>query len=151
MNVFSLIIVVMLGLCIVSTVFMLVVLIDMKIDSRTLWEMRNLMEQQDDEIKDDVLSRFAFYQYDDDTIYLSSLFVRESDRRNGYGSKVLKAAEEVAKTFGISKIRLKVERHTWMEEWYKKNGYEYLSSDGKYDWLEKQGEQKTADYSKPII
>lgn len=52
MNVFSLIIVVMLGLCIVSTVFMLVVLIDMKIDSRTLWEMRNLMEQQDDEIKD---------------------------------------------------------------------------------------------------
>lgn len=52
MNVFSLIIVVMLGFCIVSTVFMLVVLIDMKIDSRTLWEMRNLMEQQDDKIKD---------------------------------------------------------------------------------------------------
>ena len=52
MNVFSLIIMVMLGLCIVSTVFMLVVLIDMKIDSRTLWEMKNLMEQQDDEIKD---------------------------------------------------------------------------------------------------
>lgn len=52
MNVFSLIIVVMLWLCIVSAVSMLVVLIDMKIDSHTLWEMRNLMEQQDDEIKD---------------------------------------------------------------------------------------------------
>ena len=23
-----------------------------------------------------------------------------------------------------------------MEKWYKKNGYEYLSSEGKYDWLE---------------
>lgn len=44
MNVFSLII--------VSAVSMLVVLIDMKIDYHTLWEMRNLMEQQDDEIKD---------------------------------------------------------------------------------------------------
>jgi ribosomal protein S18 acetylase RimI-like enzyme len=97
-------------------------------------ELKKIEEKP--EIKDDVLSRFAFYQYDDDAIYLSSLFVRESDRGHGYGSKVLKAAEEVAKTFGISKIRLKVERNTWMEKWYKKNGYEYLSSEGKYDWLE---------------
>jgi len=94
------------------------------------------------EIKDDVLSRFAFYQYDNDTIYLSSLFVRESDRGRGYGSKVLKAAEEVAKTFEISKICLKVERNTWMEKWYKKNGFEYISSEGKYNWLEKQVESK---------
>ena len=104
---------------------------------------------QNPEIKDDVLSRFAFYQYDDDTIYLSSLFVRESDRKCGYGSKILKAAEEVAKTFGISKIRLKVESNTWMEEWYKKNGYEYLSSEGEYDWLEKQVEQTITDKGEP--
>ena len=94
--------------------------------------------EQKPEIKDDVLSRFAFYQYDDDTIYLSSLFIRESNRGRGYGSKILKAADEVAKTFGVSKIRLKVERNTWMDEWYKKNGYEYISAEGKYDWLEKQ-------------
>ncbi len=88
------------------------------------------------ETKDDVLSRFAFYQYDNEILYLSSVFVRDSSRKHGYGSKILKAAEEVARTFGISKIRLKVERNTWVEEWYKKNGYEYLSSEGKYDWLE---------------
>lgn len=92
--------------------------------------------EQKPEIKDDVLSRFAFYQYDDDTLYLSSVFVEECNRKHGYGTKILKAAEEVAKTFGVSKIRLKVERNTWMEEWYKKNGYEYLSPDGEYDWLE---------------
>lgn len=99
-------------------------------------ELRKI--EQKSEINDDVLSRFAFYQYDNDTIYLSSLFVRESDRKCGYGSKILKAAEEVAETFGISKIRLKVESNTWMEEWYKKNGYEYLSAEGEYDWLEKR-------------
>ena len=106
--------------------------------------------EQKPEINDDVLSRFAFYQYDNDTIYLSSLFVRESDRKCGYGSKILKAAEEVAKTFGILKIRLKVESNTWMEEWYKKNGYEYLSAEGEYAWLEKQVEQKhSADKPEP--
>ena len=109
-------------------------------------ELRKI--EQNPEIKDDVLSHFAFYQYDNDTIYLSSLFVRGSDRRHGYGSKVLNAAEEVAKTFGISKIRLKVERNTWVEEWYKKNGYEYLSSEGEYDWLEKRVEQKPVEWSK---
>lgn len=97
-------------------------------------ELRKI--EQKLEIKDDVLSRFAFYQYDDDTLYLSSVFVKEYNRKHGYGTKILKAAEDVAKTFRVSKIRLKVERNTWMEEWYKKNGYEYLSSEGKYDWLE---------------
>lgn len=97
---------------------------------------------QKPEINDDVLSRFAFYQYDNEILYLSSVFVEERSRKHGYGSKILKAAEEVAKTLGISKIRLKVETNSWMEEWYKRNGYEYLTSEGKYDWLEKHGEQK---------
>lgn len=101
-------------------------------------------EKQDEmksDINDDILLRFAFYQYDDNTLYLSSVFVEECNRKRGYGSKILKAAEKVAKTFGISKIRLKVETNSWMEEWYKRNGYEYLTSEGKYDWLEKQCEQ----------
>ena len=100
--------------------------------------------EQKPEINDNILLRFAFYQYDDDTLYLSSVFVEECNRKHGYGAKILKAAEEVAKTFGISKIRLKVETNSWMEKWYKRNGYEYLTSEGKYDWLEKQGEQKPA-------
>lgn len=98
--------------------------------------------EQNPEINDDVLSRFSFYQYDDDILYLSNVFVEECNRKRGYGRKILKAAEEVAKTFGISKIRLKVESNTWMEEWYKRNGYVYLISEGKYDWLEKQCEKK---------
>lgn len=98
--------------------------------------------EQKSEINDNILLRFAFYQYDDDIFYLSSVFVEECNRKHGYGTKILKAAENVAKTFGVSKIRLKVERNTWMEEWYKKNGYEYLSPDGEYDWLEKRVEQK---------
>lgn len=110
-------------------------------------ELRKI--EQKTEINDNVLSRFAFYQYDNDTIYLSSVFVEECNRKRGYGSKILKAAEEVAKTLGISKIRLKVERNTWMEEWYKKNGYEYLSPDGEYNWLEKQVEQKPIDKVEP--
>jgi len=101
--------------------------------------------EQKSEINDNILLRFAFYQYDDDTLYLSSVFVEECSRKRGYGSKILKAAEEVAKTLGVSKIRLKVERNTWMEEWYKKNGYEHLCSEGEYDWLEKRIEQKHAE------
>jgi GNAT superfamily N-acetyltransferase len=101
------------------------------------------------DINDDILLRFAFYQYDDDTLYLSSVFVEECNRKRGYGSKILKAAEEVAKTLGISKIRLKVETNSWMEEWYKRNGYEYLTSEGKYDWLEKQCKQKSISNSIP--
>lgn len=111
-------------------------------------EIKDWLEKQGEqkpEINDNILLRFAFYQYDDDTLYLSSVFVEECNRKHGYGAKILKAAEEVAKTFGISKIRLKVETNSWMEEWYKRNGYEYLTSEGKYDWLEKQGEQKPID------
>lgn len=103
--------------------------------------------EQKPEINDNILLRFAFYQYDDDdTLYLSSVFVEECNRKHGYGTKILKAAEEVAKTFGISKIRLKVETNSWMEDWYKRNGYEYLTSEGKYDYLEKVGEHNEQNF-----
>ncbi len=123
-----------------------------ELSKSTTKQLKTWLEKQGEmkfDINDDILLRFAFYQYNDYTLYLSSVFVEECNRKRGYGSKILKAAVEVAKTFGISKIRLKVETNSWMEEWYKRNGYEYLTSEGKYNWFEKQIEQKTADNFEP--
>ena len=43
--------------------------------------------------------RFAVYKYDDDdeTIYLSNVFVKEDSRRQGYGNEILTSAEDYAK------------------------------------------------------
>ncbi len=96
--------------------------------------------------EDDLRTRFAFYAYkdEDSVLYLSNVFVEEASRRKGLGTKILQAAENVAKTIGSTAIRLKVKQNSPANDWYRKYGYGYLTFEGEYDWLE-----KNLEYLKP--
>lgn len=96
--------------------------------------------------ENELLSRFAFYTYKDepDVLYLSNLFVEESFRNIGIGTKILAAAEKVAETLGATSICLKVKWGSHANAWYRKNGYGYVAFEDGYDWLE-----KTLEYMKP--
>lgn len=95
----------------------------------------------------ELLSRFAFYTYKDepDVLYLSNVFVEETFRNIGIGTKILTAAEKVAETLGATSIRLKVKQGSPANAWYRKRGYGYTTFEDGYDWLE-----KVLEYNKPV-
>lgn len=103
-------------------------------------------EWSDDYNEENLQIRFAFYTYKDDpsVIYLSNVFVEETSRNHGLGTRILKAAEKAAEAIGAITIRLKVKRDNPANAWYRKHGYNYLTSEGDYDWLE-----KNLEYMKP--
>ena len=114
--------------------------------------IRNMYQQQpaewsEDYRGEDLRTRFAFYTYkdEDDALYLSNVFVEETSRNKGFGTKILAAAEKVAETIGAINIRLKVKQNSPANAWYRKHGYGYMAFEGDYDWLE-----KTLEYLKPI-
>ena len=87
--------------------------------------------------------RFAVYKYDDDdeTIYLSNVFVKEDSRRQGYGNEILTSAEDYAKRLNASVICLKVLIGSDVHRWYKRHGYEDLEKDEEergYMWMKKE-------------
>lgn len=86
--------------------------------------------------EEDLQTRFAFYTYKDEpsVLYLSNLFVEEASRKQGLGTKILKAAEKVAETIGASLIELKVKKDSPANAWYRKNGYSYVASENGYNW-----------------
>ena len=84
--------------------------------------------------------RFAIYRYDDDisTIYLSNVFVNIEYRQNGYGNMILNTVEKIGNEMGANSICLKVLKHSFPYEWYKKYGYLDLIDDNEEDkfiWL----------------
>jgi GNAT superfamily N-acetyltransferase len=103
-------------------------------------------EWSEDYREEDLRTRFAFYTYKDeeDVLYLSNVFVEETSRNKGFGTKILAAAEKVAEILGAINIRLKVKQNSPANAWYRKNGYGYMTFEGDYDWLE-----KTLEYLKP--
>lgn len=108
-------------------------------------EMRGREQEQpdnwDDEYREDeLLTRFAFYTYkdEDSVLYLSNVFVEETSRNKGFGTKILAAAEKVAETIGAINIRLKAKKDSPANSWYRKHGYGYMTFEGDYDWLEKK-------------
>ena len=107
---------------------------------------QNPAEWSEDYREEDIQTRFAFYTYKDDPsfLYLSNVFVEESSRNHGFGTRILRAAEEVAKTIGAITISLKVKQDSPANAWYRKNGYGYVAFEDGYDWLE-----KNLEYMKP--
>ena len=103
-------------------------------------------EWSEDYRDEDLRTRFAFYTYkdEDDALYLSNVFVEETSRNKGFGTKILAAAEKVAETIGAINIRLKVKQDSQANAWYRKHGYGYMAFEGDHDWLE-----KTLEYLKP--
>ncbi|MCI2145811.1 MAG: GNAT family N-acetyltransferase [Bacteroidales bacterium] len=65
------------------------------------------------------------YRYTDDpkTVYFSSLSVDESVRRRALGTKILKAAEEIAASSGAKALCLSADRTQWMHAWYQRSGF----------------------------
>lgn len=104
------------------------------------------VEWSEDYNEENIQTRFAFYTYKDDpcTLYLSNIFVEETSRNKGFGTKILTAAEKVAETLGVTYIRLKVKQGSSANAWYRKNGYGYVAFEDGYDWLE-----KNLEYMKP--
>ena len=103
-------------------------------------------EWSEDWREEDIQTRFAFYTYKDDSsvLYLSNVFVEETSRNHGFGTRILKAAEKVAETIGATTISLKVKQDSPANAWYRKNGYGYVAFEDGYDWLE-----KNLEYMKP--
>lgn len=103
-------------------------------------------EWNEDWREEDIQTRFAFYTYKDEdgVLYLSNVFVEEASRNHGFGTKILAAAEKVAKTIGATTISLKVKQDSPANAWYRKNGYGYVAFEDGYDWLE-----KNLEYMKP--
>ena len=104
------------------------------------------MEWSEDYDEENLQTRFAFYTYKDDpsVLYLSNVFVEETSRNHGFGTRILKAAEKVAEAIGAITIRLKVKQDSPANNWYRKHGYAYMTFEDGYDWLE-----KNLEYMKP--
>lgn len=107
---------------------------------------QKFVEWNEDYNEENIRTRFAFYTYKDDpcTLYLSNVFVEETSRNKGFGTKILVAAEKVAETLGVTYIRLKVKQNSPANAWYRKNGYGYVAFEDGYNWLE-----KNLEYIKP--
>lgn len=60
---------------------------------------------------------------DGKTIYLNSLYVDESIRNQGIGTKLQEIREQIGVNSGAKYYRLIVFIGSWMHEWYKRRGY----------------------------
>ena len=56
-------------------------------------------------------------------LFLSNLIVQPTERGKGIGQLLLDYSEVAAKKLGLKRIALKVLKDSWMEVWYKRNGY----------------------------
>ena len=114
-------------------------------NSRTDTPTEHLPDWKQEYREDDLQTRFAFYTYKDEPniLYLSNLFVEKLNRNRGLGTQILKAAEKVAITIGATSIRVKVKGDSFANGWYHMNGYNYISSEDDYDWLEKNWSNKS--------
>lgn len=84
--------------------------------------------------------RFALYMYDDDenTMYLSNIFVKRSERNQGLGDSILMSADELARRVNAKQIILTVKDDSFMHNWYKRRGYEDLEDNYErrgYVWM----------------
>ena len=62
-------------------------------------------------------------------------------RKEGRGHELLSFCEKIAWEQGFYKIDLKVERDSWIQKWYQREGYVLMGPDPdepmQYMWLEK--------------
>ena len=98
------------------------------------------LKKQDNNEDLNILQRFSFYSYKDEPniLYLSGLYVNDEYRNKGIGTKILRIADEVAKSLNCCAIRLKTKSGSDAERLYKENGYNTLKKEGNQVWLEKQ-------------
>lgn len=69
--------------------------------------------------------------------YIYDVSVEEKHRKRGYGNKLLKEAENVARNLDANVVSLLAEKDKFTVDWYKRKGYNPLFSDEKYITLYK--------------
>lgn len=73
--------------------------------------------------------------------YIYHMSVEEKHRKEGYGNKLLKEAENVAQNLGADVVSLMAETGKFVVDWYKRKGYKPLFSDENYVTLYKNIEK----------
>lgn len=77
-----------------------------------------------------------------DTAVLHDLVVLKDRRGEGLGSAILEEAVAEAKRMGASAVRLSAEPKSWLEEWYKRHGFQETGQvedlGNKFNVLERQ-------------
>ncbi|NCU39867.1 GNAT family N-acetyltransferase [Candidatus Falkowbacteria bacterium] len=77
---------------------------------------------------DRIVSFVSFRLKNDQTIWISSLYVDKKEQKKGYGSRLLKEVEKVALKREVSTVVLETaEKAKWAVNFYLKNGYQILS------------------------
>lgn len=56
-------------------------------------------------------------------LFLENFYVLENYRNMGLGQKLLNYSFDAARKLGMNRIALRVVSNTWMESWYKRNGF----------------------------
>lgn len=92
--------------------------------------------------------RFAMYIYDDDdeTIYLSNVYVDPIARGTNLGNRILKLADQEAKKYGADTIFLNVLKNSWVHGWYERHGFSDYGDneeDERYIWMIKHVDEST--------
>jgi len=94
----------------------------------TLTDLNKLLKNN--EFQEDVHSLHENYTEKDKTVYLHSLTVSEEFRRKGYGKKLVKECENVARNSGYKKITAIVKKNNIpSQEMFISEGYEIYQSD----------------------
>lgn len=70
------------------------------------------------------------YEYGEFIIH--TLHVQDEEKKKGTGKFLLESSEKIIRTFGGKIAVLYVVENSWMEDWYKRNGYE-VSNKGSYN------------------
>jgi hypothetical protein len=82
-------------------------------------------------IKNKIASGYLYWYNDDPlTIYLAGLKVKSKYRERGIATQLQKMRESMGLILGGEFFCLRVKKHSWMYEWYKRRGY--------IDWVEKK-------------
>ena len=99
-------------------------------------------EPQELDSEEDNLARFAMYWYgDDDSMFLSNVFVGKDMRHHGCGNFILEVADEVANMYNADRIYLKTKKGSFAHKWYKRHGYvddETDEEDKTMIWMKKE-------------
>ena len=71
----------------------------------------------------------SIYNEEPDVAWIHGVSVIEDYRRQGIGTRILQLAEEEAVKMGAHTVKLSTLRESFMEDWYKKSGYEVIGEE----------------------
>ena len=95
------------------------------------------------EEKGRAFGRLYFYDNDSTMVLLSDLSVSPEDRKQGIGRQMQEIREQMAINSSATTAYLWVEKDSWMQEWYRRRGYE--------DYADKEDEENKIWMKKTLI